>query len=210
MPCCAVLCCRWTKRLFDELLATDSDNSSSSSSVGGRKSAAATSPAAAAAVHPSAPLVGPEVAHSYTVYSNPLAVADGECDWPARTQYRGTLGGSGGSGGSVRRATTSKHQQELEALQKVSAGWSSIALRRHTMLQCAGVIECLCGCFDAQEVDAGALSSQLTRLASRITTGLGQDEFGSFGSNQPTSQQLLAEVLPLLWGMKAMLTDSRL
>lgn len=148
MPCCAVLCCRWTKRLFDELLATDSDGSSSSS-VGGRKSAAATSPAAAAAaVRSIAPLVGPEVAHSYTVFSNPLAVQDGECDWLAPTQYRGTLGGrasSGSSGSSVGRAMASKlaHQQELEALQKVSAGWSCTALRRHMMQQCAGVIECV-------------------------------------------------------------------
>lgn len=69
---------------------------------------------------------------------------------------------------------------------------------------------CLCGCFDVQEVDAAALSSQLTRLASRITTRLGQDKFGSFGSSQPTNQQLLAEVLPLLWAMKAMITECRL
>lgn len=203
--------------MFDELMGTDTDSSSgSSSSVGGRKSAAATSPAAAAAaVRSAAPLVGPEAAHSYTVYSNPLAVADGECDWPARTQYSGTFGGSAGSsssGSSVRRATASKlaHQQELETLQKVSA--TKIALRRNTMQQCAGVIQCLCCCcLDAQEVDAAALSSQLTRLAGRITTRLGQDEFGSFGSSsQPTNQQLLAEVLPLLWGMKAMLTEGRL
>jgi hypothetical protein len=64
---------------------------------------------------------------------------------------------------------------------------------------------------DVQEVDAAALSSQLTRLAGRITTRLGQDEFGSSGGgSQPTSQQLLAEVLPMLWGMKAMLTEGKL
>lgn len=151
--------------------------------------AAATAVCAAAAVSTTQPFsIWPQDAHCYTVHTNPLAVSDGECDWPVRGQHSCSCGGSAGNGGFsgisgsfVRRATTSRlaQQQEMEALQK--------------------------------EVDAAALSSQLTRLAGRITTRLGQDEFGSCCcSSQPTSQHLLAEVLPMLWGMKAMLTEGKL